>query len=386
MDNVNNNPLISIVLPTKNRSYAIAPIMESLIAQTCNDFELIIVDNSDEGCYVDIEYIINEYQTVKVKYVRTGGLGLIENWEVAYASAKAEYVYLITDKLLLHPHTIQKFKEGITKFRNEDIFTFCKKSTGGKWVLGSTESLFNDTLDNLQNLLDVFYGSEFKVLISTRLRDEILLKYGKMIAYVGGDVDASIIALMSRANYCKINFIANGNKNFNIPSVGISGQYGGNYHLNYLTECNTSVKERTKFVPLDVENDWNCIYNDFFYIADIVGYSIDMSNFNKINYIIGVYIHTMYEYHFYHLDRSKEFLNIYNYLEEHNLLYNPKIRECMEMFIDSSLPLSYNSYLHKLQLKRDEEGKKNFYKKKYYGKRRTIELFWGKWRIHYKKK
>lgn len=41
------NPLISILIPTKNRSFLVGYAIKSVLIQTFTNFELIVIDNDD---------------------------------------------------------------------------------------------------------------------------------------------------------------------------------------------------------------------------------------------------------------------------------------------------------------------------------------------------
>jgi glycosyltransferase involved in cell wall biosynthesis len=41
----NNNPTVSIIIPTYNRAYLLPRVIESVLIQTFQDFELIIIDD-----------------------------------------------------------------------------------------------------------------------------------------------------------------------------------------------------------------------------------------------------------------------------------------------------------------------------------------------------
>ena len=89
-------PFFSILLPTKNRSELVGEAIESVLSQTFESYELIVVDNDDSDSTCTI---VSSYDDHSLKYYRTGGLSMVENWEYAYEKANGKYVTVLEDKL-----------------------------------------------------------------------------------------------------------------------------------------------------------------------------------------------------------------------------------------------------------------------------------------------
>ena len=68
------SPLVSIIIPTYNRSYCIKKAIDSVLSQTFQDFELIIIDNYSED---NTEEIILKYKNKKIIYEKFFNDGVI---------------------------------------------------------------------------------------------------------------------------------------------------------------------------------------------------------------------------------------------------------------------------------------------------------------------
>ncbi|OLS33672.1 glycosyltransferase [Bacillus sp. MRMR6] len=97
-------PLISIIIPTFNRLYHLAELMESLSMQTFQDFEVLIVNDAGESVdsvkflYPELAItIINMEENLKHVYARNSGL----------MQAQGELIMLIDDDDLLVPSHIE---------------------------------------------------------------------------------------------------------------------------------------------------------------------------------------------------------------------------------------------------------------------------------------
>jgi glycosyltransferase involved in cell wall biosynthesis len=94
-------PFFSVVVPTRDRSEWLGQCIDAILGQTFTDFEVVIVDNdSDDGENSKKVYDTRSGDS-RLRYKRTGGLGMAENWQVAVEEAEGEYIIVCTDKLLL---------------------------------------------------------------------------------------------------------------------------------------------------------------------------------------------------------------------------------------------------------------------------------------------
>jgi len=72
MNNKLPSPLFSIVIPVYNRAGIIARTIDSVLAQTFTDFEIIIID---DGSTDDLKKVCEEYNSSKIHYIYQNNLG-----------------------------------------------------------------------------------------------------------------------------------------------------------------------------------------------------------------------------------------------------------------------------------------------------------------------
>src|SRR5215468_3228733 len=88
-----NRPLVSIVTPVYNGGQYLAKCIESVLAQTYEAFEYIIVNNCSTDCSLEVA---KEYER-KDKRVRVQTnskfVGLIENHNIAFRSISEDSTY-----------------------------------------------------------------------------------------------------------------------------------------------------------------------------------------------------------------------------------------------------------------------------------------------------
>lgn len=91
------NPLISIVVPTKNRYVYLENFVSSFIAFESTEIELIIQDNSD---IQSIEFLsfLKKIDDIRIKYFyRNDWLSVVENCDLGIDAAFGEYVCMLGD-------------------------------------------------------------------------------------------------------------------------------------------------------------------------------------------------------------------------------------------------------------------------------------------------
>lgn len=85
-------PLVSICIPTYNGAGYIASSIESAIAQTCRDLEIVVVDDSshDETVPIVRGYAVQDSR-IRV-YENDSNLGLVANWNRSVTLAEGEWI------------------------------------------------------------------------------------------------------------------------------------------------------------------------------------------------------------------------------------------------------------------------------------------------------
>ena len=120
---MNNNPLISVMMPTYNNAKYIKQAIESIYAQNYDNIEIIVVD---DGSTDNTKEIVQQYKGIKYFYIEHKGIPFARN--LVLEKSKGEYIaildsddYWLPEKLNMQ---IQYFKDHpdceivFTKFKN----------------------------------------------------------------------------------------------------------------------------------------------------------------------------------------------------------------------------------------------------------------------------
>jgi glycosyltransferase involved in cell wall biosynthesis len=101
-------PLLSIVVPTKNRHYYLEFLVRYFHSIDSDKIELIIQDNSDPKSNSEFISFINEINDLRISYSYIiEELSVVENCDRAIANARGEYVTLIGDDDIFSKHLIE---------------------------------------------------------------------------------------------------------------------------------------------------------------------------------------------------------------------------------------------------------------------------------------
>lgn len=90
------NPLLSVVIPTKNRYEYLLNLLDSLLAERSDKFEIIIQDNSDDN--TEIVAYLSQVNDSRVRYnYSQGWLSVIDNCDLAISQATGDFVCMLGD-------------------------------------------------------------------------------------------------------------------------------------------------------------------------------------------------------------------------------------------------------------------------------------------------
>lgn len=98
-------PLVSIIVPTYNRSNLLSKTLDSLFSQTFSNFEIIVVDDGSPGN--ENKILCNQYPKIRyIKIENSGGPSKPRN--VGIKMAKGEYLAFVDDDDLWLPNKLEK--------------------------------------------------------------------------------------------------------------------------------------------------------------------------------------------------------------------------------------------------------------------------------------
>jgi len=185
-------PLVSVVLATFNRANLLEDTLRMVLAQTFDDFELIICDDcsTDETPAVVAEWAARE---PRIQYVRQPrNLGLAGNVSRGIALAKAELIAVLYDGDVYDPRLLDRWVAALHACP-EAAFVFNAYNRLG--ADGGVEVTYREHLDSCvpgQVLLERLYFRRWR--FSSPVWGTVMLRKGKYVAAGGLDTRFSFVA------------------------------------------------------------------------------------------------------------------------------------------------------------------------------------------------
>jgi len=137
IDSVSNNhpdnPLVSIVLPTYKRAHVLPHAIRSVLEQSYQNWELIVIDDNSPD---DTAIVVQSFNDARIHYVKNDpNLRLPRALNRGFALAKGDYLTWTSDDNLLAKNAIEKMvnrlKAGNCDFVYADYYMFSEQNADG---------------------------------------------------------------------------------------------------------------------------------------------------------------------------------------------------------------------------------------------------------------
>lgn len=122
-----NQPLVSVLTTTYNRDKYIKQTLDSILASTFQDFEIIICDDGSTDATVNIARSYAEKDNRIKVYVNEKNLGDYNNRNKAASYARGEYIKYVDSDDLVYEHTLEVMVRYMNRFP-EAGFGLCTSS------------------------------------------------------------------------------------------------------------------------------------------------------------------------------------------------------------------------------------------------------------------
>jgi glycosyltransferase involved in cell wall biosynthesis len=108
MNNKNPKPLISVIIPTRERANTLLFSIKTALDQVADAYEVIVSDNFSQD---NTEEVVRGFIDSRLVYCNTGRrLSMCDNWEFALQRAKGKYIIFIGDDDAIMPGAIDKLQ------------------------------------------------------------------------------------------------------------------------------------------------------------------------------------------------------------------------------------------------------------------------------------
>ena len=134
-------PLISVCIPTYNRSAYIADCLKSVLEQADGRMEVLVVD---DGSTDDTEGIVRGLARPEIRYIRKPHTNGADTRNVAVAEATGEFILWVDSDDLLMPGAVKAHRRAMQKHPNADVFYGNLKVFGDTRRFPSAEVTYED--------------------------------------------------------------------------------------------------------------------------------------------------------------------------------------------------------------------------------------------------
>lgn len=117
----NNKCGVSVIIPTYNRGQVIKESIESVLAQSVKDLEIIIVNDGGDD---EVEETINSFADSRIKYIKIRHSGLAGALNAGLKKAEGEYVSYLDDDDIYYPDHLSTLLN--TSKENKKDFVYAK--------------------------------------------------------------------------------------------------------------------------------------------------------------------------------------------------------------------------------------------------------------------
>jgi glycosyltransferase involved in cell wall biosynthesis len=168
-------PFFSVILPTFNRAHLISEAIESVLHQSFNDWELIIIDDGSQDNTFEIirSFVLND-ERLRYHFAHNRGLAMARNMGIQMSRGKyitfldsddeylPEHLQLRVEYLKAHPE-IELLHGGVEVIGPNmvaDKHDPSKLIPISECVIGGTFVIRRDLVERLESFRDVPYGDD----------------------------------------------------------------------------------------------------------------------------------------------------------------------------------------------------------------------------------
>jgi len=96
--------------------------IKSVLAQSFNDYEIVVSDNSDGSNETILGEFCSSTSSANIKYTRTGGLSMVQNWNNALDIATGDNIIVIEDKMVMYPHALELIRNTFSRSSSRVVY------------------------------------------------------------------------------------------------------------------------------------------------------------------------------------------------------------------------------------------------------------------------
>lgn len=280
----NNETRFSIIIPTKNRPLLVKYAINSVVLQDYHNYEIIVVDNSDDE---ETKEIVSQFSNPDIFYYKTGNLSMQENWEQGYSKITGEYSFLLRDKVALKKNSLQYIDNFLRNNNNPPWISWrydCLNPINGE-VTSYCSNDHSSILFSPQKIIDSFVNVDVSSFFGPYLwpqcgaiRSDIIAqikeqKPGRLWFGAVGDIGFIYQLVLQNITLTHMNvaLMVILHPMYSVGVIGVEYVMRGKEAERYLNANGYSLKDTYAYMPLKIFTNFNSTYNDIISIEEIRG-------------------------------------------------------------------------------------------------------------------
>lgn len=190
-----NTPKISVIVPVYNVEQYLPRCIDSILAQTFTDFELLLIDDgsTDRSGKICDEYA-NKDGRVRVFHKENEGISTTR--EFGINNALGEYIQFVDSDDWIDPNMFEEMHKKATNTNADIVGCSFIQEYENKGI--KTKAIYSDKLSFLHSVISNYWGVLWKLLIRKTLFISYNIHFPKGIN--GGEDYYVIICLLLKAN------------------------------------------------------------------------------------------------------------------------------------------------------------------------------------------
>lgn len=139
--------LVTVAIATKNRADIIADTINSVLTQTVQDFEIIVIDDGGED---NLEEVLASFNDARIKYFKQEAQGISAARNLALEKSEGAFTAVIDDDDLMHPNRLEwhldSLEEGLSG--NVGAFANFNDATGELQLIMSKKPVIGTAIED----------------------------------------------------------------------------------------------------------------------------------------------------------------------------------------------------------------------------------------------
>ena len=244
--------LISIVIPVYNAERYIEKCIESIVRQTFQDFELILVNDGSEDCSLEIcEKYANENKRITVISQKNSGASSARN--IGIDIAKGEWITFIDADDYVEAEYLEQLCRNITNEERRFIIQGFRQHFSKDEIKRTEfkkETLVGSDIKKAFEENEIFeYGFTIAKLYNRNLVNKFNIRFNEQISY-----SEDLLFMLDYILHCNsISFVSGAHYNYILKKSGLSQRYNS-FESEYLlfteyTKKNQAIANKWGFTP-----------------------------------------------------------------------------------------------------------------------------------------